>query len=63
MTFADLAEKLRGSGTVDYNQYLLHLVLSDPDYEVTVFRDGRAIVQGTEDIGIARGIYSRYVGT
>ena len=30
--------------------------------EAIFFRDGRAIIQGTEDPGIARGVYSRYVG-
>jgi molybdopterin-synthase adenylyltransferase len=33
----------------------------DP-YELTVFPDGRAIVKGTTDTGIARGVYARYVG-
>jgi hypothetical protein len=27
-----------------------------------VFPDGRAIVKGTTDIGVARGIYAKYVG-
>ncbi len=30
--------------------------------EVTVFRDGRAIVKGTTDPAVAKAIYSRYVG-
>jgi len=29
---------------------------------MTVFSDGRAIVKGTEDIGVARSLYARYVG-
>jgi len=62
LNFEELADKLRESGTVEHNPYLLRLVLCDPNYEVTVFRDGRAIIKGTEDIGIARGIYSRYIG-
>ena len=62
VTFEELADKLREAGTVDHNQYLLRLVLCNPDFEVTVFRDGRAIIKGTEDVGIARGIYSRYIG-
>ena len=33
----------------------------DP-YELTVFPDGRAIVKGTSDTGIARSLYARYVG-
>ena len=62
LAFGELAEKLRDSGSVDFNAYLLRLVLKSPDFELTVFRDGRAIIKGTEDIGVARGVYSRYVG-
>lgn len=62
LKFEELAQKLKESGKVEQNPYLLRLVLSNPDYEVTLFRDGRAIIKGTEDIGIARGIYSRYIG-
>jgi adenylyltransferase/sulfurtransferase len=62
LAFGELAEKLRAAGSVDFNAYLLRLVLKSPDFELTVFRDGRAIIKGTEDIGVARGIYSRYVG-
>ncbi|MEX2287309.1 MAG: ThiF family adenylyltransferase [Planctomycetaceae bacterium] len=62
LSFEQLADKLRSVGTVDHNAYLLRLALKDPDFEVTVFRDGRAIIKGTDDIGVARGIYSRYIG-
>ena len=63
LEFDELAEKLKSSGKVVHNRYLLRLELTEPDYEVTVFPDGRAIIKGTEDVGIARGIYSRYIGT
>ena len=63
VSFEELAAKLRASGEVTHNAYLLRFTLRDPDYDVTVFRDGRAIVKGTEDLGVARGIYARYVGT
>jgi len=58
----DLAQRLRDTGAVNHNQYLLRLQLSDPDFDVTVFKDGRAIISGTEDLGVARGVYSRYIG-
>jgi len=29
---------------------------------MTIFLDGRAIIKGTEDTGVARGLYARYVG-
>ena len=63
LSLEDLAEKLKTSGEVQSNKFLLKLTLKNPDYELTVFRDGRAIIKGTEDIGIARGLYSRYIGT
>jgi molybdopterin/thiamine biosynthesis adenylyltransferase len=62
LKFEDLEQKLKDAGDVEHNPYLLRLILTNPDYEVTVFRDGRAIIKGTEEIGIARGIYSRYIG-
>ncbi|MBZ5641701.1 MAG: ThiF family adenylyltransferase [Acidobacteriia bacterium] len=34
-----------------------------PPYEMTVFADGRAIVKGTRDTGVARSLYARYIGT
>ncbi len=62
LSFDDLVAKLQGVGEVSSNAYLLRLVLSDPDYDMTVFRDGRAIIKGTQDIGVAKAIYARYVG-
>ena len=32
------------------------------DYEMTVFADGRAIIKGTADPGVARSVYARYIG-
>lgn len=58
----DLAQTMRESGAVEQNAFLLKLCLTDPDFEVTVFRDGRAIIKGTSDAGVARGVYARYVG-
>ena len=31
-------------------------------YEMTIVADGRAIVKGTSDPGVARSLYARYVG-
>ncbi len=33
-----------------------------PPYELTVFEDGRTIVKGTQDAGVARSLQARYVG-
>jgi adenylyltransferase/sulfurtransferase len=55
-----LGESLRPLGTVRTNEHALRFLC--PPYEMTVFPDGRAIVKGTSDIGVARSLYTRYVG-
>ena len=61
--FEDLAEKLKHSGEVDFNPYLLRLNLKNPDYEISLFRDGRAIIKGTDDPSVAKTVYARYIGS
>jgi adenylyltransferase/sulfurtransferase len=36
--------------------------LSEPAVEITLFKDGRAIIQGTDDPAVARSVYARYIG-
>ena len=43
------------------NDFALRFFLSP--YELTIFADGRAIIKGTQDIGVARSLYARYIGT
>ena len=62
VSLAELESRLASSGQVTRNPFLLKLETSDGQYQLTVFGDGRAIVQGTEDPGIARGVYARYIG-
>ena len=57
---AELGRSLEHVGEVRANEFALRVIM-DP-YEMTVFPDGRAIVKGTTDIGVARSLYSRYVG-
>ncbi len=63
LDLVELAERLKASGNVTETAFLIRLQLTDPDYDVTVFPDGRAIIKGTEDIALARSVYSRYVGS
>jgi len=56
-----LAERLSAAGEVKVNEYLVRLRAGG--YELTVFEDARAIVRGTDDAGVARSLYARYVGT
>jgi adenylyltransferase/sulfurtransferase len=55
-----LAERLRPLGMVRVNEFALRL--SVPKYDVTFFPDGRAIVKGTTDVGVARSVYAQLVG-
>jgi molybdopterin-synthase adenylyltransferase len=59
----ELATRLQGAGEVQFNDYLLRLSPVGSPFELTVFRDGRAIIKGTEDLAVARGVYSRYIGS
>jgi adenylyltransferase/sulfurtransferase len=56
----ELATRLRPLGDVRLNEFALRLVL--PKYHLTFFPDGRAIVKGTTDVGIARSLYARLLG-
>lgn len=55
-----LAERLRPLGEVKVNEYLVRF--SAGEYELTIFRDARAIIKGVDDIALARSLYARYVG-
>ena len=55
-----LAQRLSALATVRSNEFALRVALEP--YEMTVFPDGRAIIKGTTDIGVARSLYARYIG-
>lgn len=61
LNLAALAERLHEAGQISLNEYLLKLSIDN--YELTIFPDARAIVKGTEDAGVARSVYAKYVGT
>lgn len=42
------------------NDYLLRFIVDG--YEITLFADARAIIKGTEDESVARGLYAKYIG-
>ncbi len=60
INFSTLAEKLRRSGEVKFNDYLLRFRTSD--FELTIFHDARSIIRGTDQITTARSIYAKYIG-
>ncbi|MGI8848731.1 MAG: ThiF family adenylyltransferase [Pyrinomonadaceae bacterium] len=55
-----LAQKLKTLGEVKQNEYLVRLKYDV--FELTVFRDARAIIRGTDDVSAARSIYARLIG-
>lgn len=61
LDLTSLAERLRPLGQVKANDYLVRF--SAGEHELTIFRDGRAIIRGVDDITQARSLYARYVGT
>jgi len=60
LDFPTLAERLRNSGDVKFNEYLLRF--RTKDFELTVFQDARSIVSGTDQIATARSVYAKYIG-
>jgi molybdopterin/thiamine biosynthesis adenylyltransferase len=55
-----LDQKLKSVGEVRRNDYLLRFRTGE--YELTVFKDARSIIRGTEDIATARSLYAKYIG-
>jgi adenylyltransferase/sulfurtransferase len=60
LDLAELGMRLSPLGSVRANEFALRFFL-DP-YEMTIFPDGRAIIKGTTDVGLARSLYAKYVG-
>ncbi len=59
--FPAMSTRLEPHGTVRYNEFVLKF-WRDP-LEMTLFPDGRAIIKGTTDTGVARSLYARFVGS
>ncbi len=55
-----LEQRLRSIADVSCNAFMLRFNVDD--YAFTVFPDGRAIIAGTADASIAKGLYSKYLG-
>jgi molybdopterin-synthase adenylyltransferase len=58
--FAEMQTRLSAHGQVRHNEFVLKF-WREP-YEMTLFADGRAIIKGTTDVGVARSLYARYIG-
>lgn len=61
LDLAELGRRLQPAVSgVRANGFLLRFAV--PPYELTVFADGRAVIKGTRDPGVARSLYARYIG-
>jgi molybdopterin-synthase adenylyltransferase len=57
----EMEARLRPHGQVQRNELLLRFKRGD--HTLTLFPDGRAILQGTTDVAVARSFYARFVGS
>jgi len=55
-----LEQRLRSIADVSCNDFMLKFKVKN--HAFTVFSDGRAIITGTADSSIAKGLYSKYLG-
>ena len=58
---AAMAVRLEAHGNVRFNSMLLRF--EREKHVITLFADGRAIVQGTTDVALARSLYARFIGS
>jgi molybdopterin/thiamine biosynthesis adenylyltransferase len=60
ISFESTAERLKRLGEVRFNHFIL--VFKERDKEISLFKDGRAIIKGTDDEKVARSLYARFIG-
>lgn len=60
LVLEDLATRLSSSLPVERSKFLIRFQVDG--LQVSVFPDGRAIITGTKDPSVARGVYARFVG-
>ena len=60
LDFPALADRLAPHGTVRWNALLLRFTIGT--HTLTVFPDGRTLVQGTTDTALARTLHARFIG-
>lgn len=53
-------ERLQKVGHVEKNPFLIRFHIEG--LKIVLFPDGRALIQGTDDIRVAKSVYARYIG-
>jgi len=62
LSFEELAARLKPVVTeVSFNEFMLRF--TEGEQEMVVFPDGRAILRNTTNESLARGLYTKYIGT
>jgi adenylyltransferase/sulfurtransferase len=56
----ELSKRLAAAGEV--NRFSSHLIFKPEKYEFYIFKNGRAIIKGVDDEGVARSLYAKYIG-
>ncbi|MBO8170551.1 MAG: ThiF family adenylyltransferase [Bacillaceae bacterium] len=56
----EMEKQFSSLGRVERNKFLLRLHVDS--YVLIFFPDGRVLIQGTDDMSVARSLYARYVG-
>ncbi|MBL0387511.1 ThiF family adenylyltransferase [Tumebacillus sp. ITR2] len=56
-----LAKRLETSGRVESNKFLVRFYATE-EIRLVIFEDGRVLVQGTDDLSVARSLYAKYIG-
>jgi molybdopterin-synthase adenylyltransferase len=60
LDFRNIADRLPSHYRATHNAFMLKFNVDD--YQFTVFKDGRAIIKGTNDTTVARSLYAKHVG-
>jgi adenylyltransferase/sulfurtransferase len=63
MDLIAIEHKLAPAGPAHRTPYFLRFTPADSKLSLTLFPDGRALIHGTSDTGVARSLYARYVGS
>ena len=60
INLSEVAQTLKSSGNVTVNKFMMKF--SNEEATITLFPDGRAIVEGTSDTQRARELYAKFIG-